>query len=145
LKLAGAKPDRYALAMIRIAPALAACVLLSGCVVYRNAPIVDNGPPAAQGAAVALRQPVQAGPVVATPMAVVEDSRCPENARCVWAGRLIVKTRIDGAGWRETADLTLGEPVPVRDVTVSLVAGLPEKQAERETAPAEYRFAYEAR
>lgn len=125
--------------------ALASLALLSGCVVYKNAPIVDNGPPAVEGTAVALRQPVQAGAVVATPMSVVEDSRCPENARCVWAGRLIVSTRIDGAGWRETADLTLGEPKQVRDVTIALVSGLPERQAERETPASEYRFVYEAR
>ena len=125
--------------------ALATLALLSGCVVYKNAPIVDNGPPAVEGTAVALRQPVQAGAVVATPMSVVEDSRCPENARCVWAGRLIVSTRIDGAGWRETADLTLGEPKQVRDVTIALVSGPPERQAERETPASEYRFVYEAR
>ncbi|MGV3554058.1 MAG: hypothetical protein ACO1OD_02265 [Croceibacterium sp.] len=125
--------------------ALASLALLSGCVVYKNAPIVDNGPPAVEGTAVPLRQPVQVGAVVATPISVVEDSRCPENARCVWAGRLIVSTRIDGAGWRETADLTLGEPKQVRDVTIALVSGLPEKQAERETPPSEYRFVYEAR
>lgn len=119
--------------------------LLAGCIVYQDAPIVDGGPPAVQGTAVALGQPVQAGVVVATPMAVVEDSRCPALVRCVWAGRLVVRTRIDGAGWRETADLTLGEPRLVRGVTVSLVSGLPEKQADRETPMSEYRFVYEAR
>ena len=127
---------------------LASLALLSGCVVYKNAPIVDNGPPAAEGAAVALRQPVQVGAVVATPMAVVEDSRCPVGPgviNCFWSGRLVVTTRIDGAGWRETADLTLGEPKQVRDVTLALVSGLPENQAGRETPASEYRFAYEAR
>ena len=119
--------------------------LLAGCIVYRDGPIVDNGPPAPEGSAVELGRPVQVGAVVATPKKVVEDSRCPENARCVWAGRLVVTTRIDGEGWRETADLTLGEPMRVRDVTVSLVSGLPEKQADRETAAKEYRFVYEAR
>ena len=42
--------------------------------------------------------------------AVVEDSRCPINARCVWAGRLVVRTEIDGAAGAETRNLTLGEP-----------------------------------
>lgn len=127
--------------------ALAPLALLAGCVVYKNAPIVDNGPPAAEGTAVALRQPVQVGAVVATPMGVVEDSRCPVDPRidCFWAGRLVVTTRIDGAGWRETADVTLGEPKQVRDVTLALVSGLPERQAERETPASEYRFVYEAR
>ena len=125
--------------------ALLSLALLAGCIVYQDAPIVHNGPPAAEGTAVPLGQPVQAGPVVATPMRVVEDSRCPALVRCVWVGRLVVATRIDGAGWRETADLPLGEPMRVRDVTVSLVSGLPEKRAERETSPAEYHFVYEAR
>ena len=125
--------------------ALAPLALVAGCVTYQNAPIVDNGPPAPEGTAVALRQPVEVGSVVVTPMAVVEDSRCPENVRCVWAGRLVVTTRVDGAGWRETADLTLGEPAEVRGIRLALVSGTPEKQAERETPSGEYRFVYEAR
>jgi hypothetical protein len=145
MKLAGKRAGGYLAAMKKSLTALATLSLLSGCIVYKDAPIVDHGPPAAEGSAVALRQPVKVGAVVATPMAVIEDSRCPENARCVWAGRLVVTTRVDGAGWRETADLTLGEPKQVRDVTLALVSGLPEKQAERETPASEYRFVYEAR
>jgi hypothetical protein len=128
--------------------ALAPLVLLAGCIVYRDAPIVDRGPPAIEGTPVALGQPVQAGPVVATPMQVVEDSRCPVGPgeiNCFWAGRLIVSTRIDGSGWRQTSNLTLGEPAQVRGVTMALVSGLPEQRADRITPPAEYRFVYEAR
>jgi len=126
---------------------LAPLALLAGCATYQNAPIVDNGPAAPVGTAVGLGQPVAVipGSIVATPMAVVEDSRCPENARCVWAGRLVVTTRVDGAGWRETANFTLGEPAEVRGTRLALVSGLPEKQAERDTPPGEYRFVYEPR
>jgi hypothetical protein len=116
--------------------------LLAGCLVYKDAPVVGRGPPAVQGTAVPLGQPVQAGSVVATPIEVVEDSRCPALVRCVWAGRLVVRTRIDGAAWRETADLTLSEPRQVRGVVVTLVSGLPEKRVDRETQPGEYRFVY---
>jgi hypothetical protein len=35
------------------------------------------------------------------PLIVVEDSRCPQNARCVWAGRLRVRVAIEGVGERE--------------------------------------------
>jgi len=35
------------------------------------------------------------------PLEVLEDSRCPQNARCVWAGRLRVRVAIDGVGERE--------------------------------------------
>jgi hypothetical protein len=44
--------------------------------------------------------------LVVRPLAVVEDSRCPQNARCVWAGRLRLNVAIEGVGERE---ITLGE------------------------------------
>jgi hypothetical protein len=44
--------------------------------------------------------------LVVRPLAVVEDSRCPQNARCVWAGRLRLNVAVEGVGERE---ITLGE------------------------------------
>ncbi|MDZ4692456.1 hypothetical protein [Terricaulis sp.] len=41
------------------------------------------------------------------PLEVLEDSRCPQNARCVWAGRLRVRVAVEGAGERE---VILAEP-----------------------------------
>ncbi len=38
------------------------------------------------------------------PLEVLEDSRCPQNARCVWAGRLRVRVAIEGEGEREVSD-----------------------------------------
>lgn len=35
------------------------------------------------------------------PLEVLEDSRCPQNARCVWAGRLRLRVTIEGVGERE--------------------------------------------
>lgn len=35
------------------------------------------------------------------PLEVVEDSRCPQNARCIWAGRLRVRVAVEGVGERE--------------------------------------------
>ncbi len=100
-----------------------------------------------QGSVVALGQRVAVGALVVTPQAVVEDSRCPINARCIWAGRLVVKTRIDGKGWRETADLTLGEPHATHGMSLSLTSGEPGRMAGegKETKPADYRFTFEAR
>ena len=46
-----------------------------------------NGPPL-----VVIDQPAWAGAEE-----VVEDSRCPENARCHHAGRLVISTRSAGA------------------------------------------------
>lgn len=38
------------------------------------------------------------------PLEVLEDSRCPQNARCVWAGRVRLRVSIEGVGEREIAD-----------------------------------------
>ena len=120
--------------------ALAACVVV---------PAPDSTPPAPQGSAVALGQSVRVGDLTVTPVAVVEDSRCPVNARCVWAGRLVVKTRIDGTAggerWSDSAEMRLGETYGTHGRVIALVSGEPGKTAERETRQEEYRFTYEAR
>ncbi|GGD91803.1 hypothetical protein GCM10011515_09340 [Tsuneonella deserti] len=124
--------------------ALAAASLLAGCVAVPNAPIVE-GTPQPAGYAVPFDVPVHVGNLVLTPKKLVEDSRCPMNARCVWAGRVVVTTRIDGAGWRETKDLTLGESYGTHGEVFALVGVSPEKTTDREIQPAEYRFTYEPR
>jgi hypothetical protein len=121
-----------------------ASATLGACAVIPNAPNVDRQPHPA-GYAVPFDQPVQVGDLVLTPKSVVEDSRCPANARCMWAGRAVVRTRIDGAGWRETKDLTLGETYDTHNRRFALVQVLPEKMTGDEIASDTYRFRYEAR
>lgn len=77
------------------------------------------------------------------PLQVLEDSRCPMNARCVWAGRLIVRTRVTGGGLDRTLDLELGKPQPIAGGTVALVSAAPEKMAGVEIDPRTYRFTYQ--
>ncbi len=127
---------------------LLACALaplaLSACAIIPDGQLA-GATPAAEGAAVGLAQPVRVGDIVVTPIKVVEDSRCPINARCVWAGRLVVETRIDGAGWRDTADITLGETFGTHDRVIALTSGEPGKTTQAEIEPGEYRFTYELR
>jgi hypothetical protein len=77
------------------------------------------------------------------PLQVLEDSRCPMNARCVWAGRIIVRSEVIGGNWRRTLDLELGQPQPVADGALTLVSALPEKTAGAETDPRSYRFTFD--
>lgn len=46
------------------------------------------------------------------PLEVLEDSRCPQNARCVWAGRLRLRVAIDGVGELEISDDQEGLQTP---------------------------------
>jgi hypothetical protein len=89
----------------------------------------------------ALGERSAVGGLVVTPLKVVEDSRCPVNARCIWAGRLVLRTQVAGAGWTETRDLELGEPQAVGNDRITLVSARPEPMAGAERGP--YLFAFE--
>lgn len=122
----------------------ASTAFLPGCAIVPDTPMV-TGEAVSQGTPVAIGQSVWTGDAILTPLAVTEDSRCPENARCVRAGKLTVSTRITTTRWRQTAPLTLGEPYEILGRTYVLVSGLPEKRAEQTTSPGAYRFVYERR
>ncbi len=123
-----------AIAIIAAALSLGACstVPLSG------APVRSDG-------RAGIGEPTRIGALVVTPQAVLEDSRCPINARCVWAGRLILKARIDGAGWRETVNLTLGETYRTHGTGLALVSGEPGKIAGTPPSPPASLFGFEPR
>jgi hypothetical protein len=113
--------------------------LLAACATSPPAPAA-----APEGTVVALGHPVAVADLVLTPMRVTEDSRCPINARCVWAGRITVETRVDGPGWRETLPMTLGEPAGTHGYVLNVISAEPGRMAGAEpTQPQDYRFAYE--
>ena len=106
-------------------------------------------------AACASVPPANAGPtagignVAATnglrvrPIAVVEDSRCPINAICVWAGRLVVRSEVSGGNWHRTHDQELGKPQQIADGSLTLISAEPSKLAGIATDPRAYRFTFD--
>jgi hypothetical protein len=82
-----------------------------------------------------LGESTRVGTLVVTPRVLVEDSRCPINARCVWAGRAIVRADVTGPAWRETLDLTLGEPLSTHGTQVALTSVEPGKMAGAQPNP----------
>jgi hypothetical protein len=74
---------------------------------------------------------------------VIEDSRCPLDAQCVWAGRLIVRVTVLGGGWSRQLDLTFGIPVNVADGSLTLVTATPLRRlADQTDTPPPYRFTF---
>lgn len=112
--------------------------LLTGCATV-PAPTV-----ATEGTFVAIARPVQNGEAVVTPLEVIEDSRCPLGMQCVWEGQLVVRTQIDGPGWRDVRDLTLGRGERIGGLGVRLAEARPAKTADAALAPADYRFRFDA-
>lgn len=75
---------------------------------------------------------------------VIEDSRCPDDTQCVWAGRLIAQATVMGGGWSRQLDLTLGTPVHVADGSLTLVAATPVRRAnDQPGARLPYRFTFD--
>ena len=96
-------------------------------------------------ASAALQETALLGHVALTPTALIEDSRCPVNARCVWEGRLVLALSARHEGSIEPIQATLGEPFRAGGQQFALVAASSEKTAGAETAPEAYRFTFEAR
>ena len=116
--------------------ALPAVLALSACATTRGAPLPD-------GSNVALGQKAYVDGPIVQPIAVLEDSRCPMNARCVWAGRVHVKmVWIRGNGEKQPFEVTLGESTPLADGSITLESVRPDKMTNVKLKPADYRFSF---
>lgn len=75
---------------------------------------------------------------------IIEDSRCPADVQCVWAGRLIVAATVIGGGWTKQVELTLGVPIDIGDGKLTLVKAVPARQTNKEqNEPLAYRFTFD--
>jgi hypothetical protein len=75
------------------------------------------------------------------PLLVVEDSRCPQNARCVWAGRLRVRVNVEGVGEREVILDEAAVETPHGSFALVAVSPGPWTDWTEEERPA-YRFGF---
>ena len=81
------------------------------------------------------------GPKV-TPLRVLEDSRCPMEARCVWAGRVRLQVRIKLGSGSELREIASDKPIQVGDGTLELAGVMPPRSVQRSIAPRDYRFSF---
>ena len=63
--------------------------------------------------------------IVVEPQSVIEDSRCPMEARCVWAGQVRLQVRVTLGEGSELRELTLGKPEQVADGQLTLQGVMP--------------------
>ncbi len=93
----------------------------------------------ANGPTAALNEIASLEGITVRPLAVIEDSRCPAQVQCVWAGRVRIRAIIGGT---DTRELSLGEPVAVSGGTVTLVDVRPGKRTPEAVASRDYRFTF---
>lgn len=89
-----------------------------------------------------LGQTVSLGGPKLTPLALLEDSRCPSGEQCIWAGQVRVSARIATGRGESVAELATGKPIAVSDGTLTLVAVEPAKRADAAISPNAYRFGF---
>jgi len=82
------------------------------------------------------------GPKV-TPLAVLEDSRCPMNARCVWAGQVRLSVKVHLGKGDQVREIVTGKPISVADGILELVEVTPDRVAGEKPFPKQdYRFGF---
>ena len=119
--------------------AMIAMALASGCV----APAVQ---PAAQADAplqTVLRRPVASGTLSLTPLAIVEDSRCPANVQCIQAGTVRLNLKLSEKGRDRLTEIGLAEPVRLAGGSwLHLAAVCPARLDPDPVEPGSYRFTF---
>ena len=126
---------------------IAACIALASCAPLptANAPVRKaniNDAKLIEGPVGFGQTAYVNGPTV-TPMELLEDSRCPTEVNCVWAGQVRVKVRVAGGSWSKEMELVNAKPVHVADGALTLMGITPEKSQNTEIALSDYRFHFQ--
>ncbi len=117
-----------------IIPFSAFTLLLAGCVTTRAN---DDGSVDAR-----LGQTVNVGGPRVTPLAVLEDSRCPMEARCVWAGRVRLSVRVTTGNGSAVREIASDKPLQVADGRLELSNVMPPRSTQHPVRPTDYRFSF---
>jgi hypothetical protein len=92
-----------------------------------------------------LGETVTVGHYRVTPIAVLEDSRCPARVACVWSGQVRLSVRIaairGGEGYR--GEMTSMRPLQLRHGALRLVTIEPPNTTNGRPRPMQYRFGFQ--
>lgn len=92
-----------------------------------------------------IGQSVSALDVTITPKAVIEDSRCPADVQCIWAGRVRITVTLTSGLGTSDQEFTLGQTITTEAETVTLVEVTPAMKSNTDITPAQYRFIFEVK
>lgn len=77
-----------------------------------------------------------------TPRAVVDDSRCPTDVQCVWAGKAHVKATVHTIDGTSDVTFELGHSETLGGYTITLTELTPEKPSGEDIPDSSYRFVF---
>ncbi len=77
-----------------------------------------------------------------TPIALVEDSRCPSDVVCIWAGTVKVRTSLESSLGKVDQIFELNKPVTTDGIDITLINVLPGTLANETIATSSYHFVF---
>jgi len=91
----------------------------------------------------ALGQKVEGLNVTLTPLEVTEDSRCPADVQCVWAGTVKVRTKIESGLGESIMIFEPGKPITTEAESITLKEVTPAPRSGQPIPPSSYRFVFD--
>jgi len=107
---------------MKLACTFAPLALLSACATAQTAEI----PGCRQGPCVRIGEVQDLGDIQVKPLAVLEDSRCPIEADCSWAGQLRLETELTLGHEVITVELTAWQGFTINGGTLTLAEVAPD-------------------
>jgi hypothetical protein len=120
---------------------LAGVLTLAACAV----PLAGSERPAADAPATfasAIGTRSASGSRGITPLAVVEDSRCPASVQCIQAGTVRVQVRLEEAGGSRVATVGIRQPAELHGAWLHLIGVCPARTTPQRLLDSDYRFTF---
>ncbi len=92
---------------------------------------------------VGLNQQIMLNGIRITPLAVIEDSRCPTDVQCIQAGTVKVSIMLESGSIKQPANTTLGSSVSFMNKNVKLTAVTPSRSSKQTLTTSMYRFTFQ--
>lgn len=125
---------------MNLAATLPATLLLAACVATSEPEI----PGCYEGPCVAIGESQQLPGIEVVPLEVLEDSRCPIEAECVWSGELRLHVQLTLGHEVITSEITTLEPMIINGGALALVEAAPDASSQwPDLSPEDYRFRFE--
>ena len=120
-----------------------------GSFVGRSGPKCEFAPcpnmPVKDGTTASLNQRILSNGVYITPVKVESDSRCPIDVRCIWAGEVTLKVKLEKGGTSKEVTIKQDVPFAFQGSEVSLVGVSPENEAGKPFTQEAYRFTFKVK
>jgi hypothetical protein len=110
---------------------------------FAKCPDVSGAPRVADEITLGVGQKSQIGDLSLNLQEIVQDSRCPSDVTCIWAGLVETNVKISVFSKEEVLNISSGQsPYRFEGYDVSIVSVAPPKQVETQVDPAEYRVTF---